>query len=537
MNMQDALQQEQSAAELLALDHKEAVSKLTSRAPELVKQLQATPDALIALAKQIEALEPLPLVPELPAETPYPTEALLGMDGPVFEISDRLKVSPALVGQCALGLANGIIQGLADIVKPANPNPKPTSLFLLAGAESGEGKTLVDDILSSRLHELSIEKDLSYQAKREDYELCLKAYHCEIKKIENQKDIDQADREQAFRELAKPVPPMNPRLKASDVTIEGLARQYREGCTRLSLMTDEGALLFSNHTLQNERRSAVMGRLCKLWDGGQWDIDRGAQENNFSLIGRRLSTSISTQPAILREIMGDSLAVNQGFIPRFLVAMPDSRIHERQMINIQWGSLPAIREYWQKLSELYDIAPATRTDHPLILNPRKLTLTAEATRLYEAYGNQCFKKAAGQLAPVRAMAMKAEDNLLRIAATLTLWNDHSAGAINSESVEAATHLMDYYLTEGLRIADFSSELSDDSDLSMAADLLKWAKVNGFYLVHSRMLTRCAPRRAMRTVKTIEKLMHTLIEHGQAVRLEDKPVIDGKPRQKAWLITS
>lgn len=536
MSIQDGIQ-ELSPGEVLTLEHRKTVKTLTSRAPALVQQLQGTPDALITLVKRIEALEPLPLVPELPAETPYPTEALLGMDGAVFEISNRLKVSPALVGQCALGLANGIIQGLADIVKPANPNPKPSSLFLLAGAESGEGKTLVDDILSSRLHDLSIDKDLSYQAKREDFELCLKAYHCEVKKIENSKDYEQADRERAFRELKKPLSPMNPRLKASDVTIEGLARQFREGCTRLSLMTDEGALLFSNHTLQNERRSAVMGRLCKLWDGGQWDIDRGAQENNFSLTGRRLSMSISTQPAILREIMGDSLAVNQGFIPRFLVAMPDSRIHERQMINIQWDSLAAIREYWKRLSELYDIAPTTRTDQPLILNPRKLALTPEAARLYEAYGNQCFKKAGGRLAPVRAMVMKAEDNLLRLAATLTLWNDHSAGSIDSESVEAAGYLMDYYLEEGLRIADFSSELSDDSDLSLAADLLKWAKASGAYLVHSRLLTRCAPRRAMRTVKTIEKLMHTLVEHGQAVRLEDKPVIDGKARQKAWLITS
>ena len=519
MNMQDTLQQELTPADLLAIDHKTTVKTLTSRAPELVEQLHATPDALIALAKQIEALEPLPLVPELPTETPYPTEALLGMDGAVFEISDRLKVSPALVGQCALGLANGIIQGLADIVKPANPNPKPTSLFLLAGAESGEGKTLVDDILSSRLHDLSIEKDLSYQAKREEYELCLKAYHCEVKKIENQKDVDQADREQAFRDLAKPVPPMNPRLKASDVTIEGLARQYREGCTRLSLMTDEGALL-----------------LCKLWDGGQWDIDRGAQENNFSLIGRRLSTSISTQPAILREIMGDSLAVNQGFIPRFLVAMPDSRIHERQMINIQWGSLPAIREYWQKLSELYDIAPATRADHPLILNPRKLTLTAEATRLYEAYGNQCFKKAAGQLAPVRAMAMKAEDNLLRIAATLTLWNDHSAGAINSESVEAAAHLMDYYLTEGLRIADFSKAIASDGNLANAAELLAWANMKGKWFTCSALIQQSCPNR-FRDKVLIKKLMNILVEHGHVVRLEDDLVVGDKQRKNTWLFTS
>ena len=92
--------------------------------------------------------------------------------------------------------------------------------------------------------------------------------------------------------------------------------------------------------------------------------------------------------------------------------------------------------------------------------------------------NQCFKKAAGQLAPVQAMAMKAEDNLLRIAATLTLWNDHSAGAINSESVQAATHLMDDYLTEGLRIADFSKAIASDGNLANAAELVAWANMKG-----------------------------------------------------------
>ena len=537
MSIQGAFQQELSTAEVLAIEHRATVKKLATRAPELVEQLQTTPEALVALAKKIEELEPLPLMPPLPAETPYPTEALLGMDEVVFQISDRLKVPPALVAQCSLGLANGIIQGLADIVKPANPNPKPVSLFLLSGAESGEGKTLIDDILSSQLHDLSIEKDLSYQAKREDYELQMKAYHCEVKKIEADKKMDQADRGQALRSIKKPVPPMNPRLKASDVTIEGLARQYREGCTRLSIMTDEGALLFGNHTLQNERRSAVMGRLCKMWDGGQWDIDRGAQENNFSLIGRRLSMSISTQPAILREVMADSLAVNQGFIPRFLVAMPDSRIHERKMINIQWESLPAIREYWKKLSELYNLTPTTRTGHPLILNPRKLSLTPEAARLYEAFGNQCFKSANGRLASVRATAMKAEDNLLRLAATLTLWNSHSAETIDSESVEAATHLMDYHLNESLRIADFSSELSDDSDLSMAAELLAWAKAKGAYLLHSVVLTQHAPKLSMRRARTIQRLMNVLIEHGHAVQLDNKTVIDGTPRKKSWLIVS
>ncbi len=536
MSIQDSLQQEFTPAEVLWIEHQKAVKLITTRAPELVEQYQKTPEALIELAKTIEGLEPLPLVPELPDETPYPTEALLGMNEAVFQISDRLKIAPALVGQCALGLANGIIQALVDIVKPANPTPKPCSLFLLSGAESGEGKTLVDDILSSRLHDLSIEKDLTYQAAHDDFKIRLKAFHCEEKQIENNKKLNQCEREQEFRELSKPLPPMNPRLKVADVTIEGIARQYREGCTRLSVMTDEGSLLFGNHALVNERRSAVMGRLCKMWDGGRWDVDRGAQENNFSLIGRRLSMSISTQPDILRSIMGDTLAVNQGFLPRFLVAMPDSRIHERRMINIQWDTLTSVREYWQSLSELYNIIPATRADHPLILNPRKLTLSPEASRLYESFGNQCFKDAVGKYAPVRAMALKAEDNLLRLAATLTIWNDHSAGVIDVDSVEAAAYLMKYYLDEGLRIADFSSELSDDSDLSLASELLAWVKANGRYLVHSRMLAQFAPKRTMRKAKTIERMMNTLVEHGQAVRLDNKPIIDGKPKSKAWLIT-
>ncbi|WP_163371103.1 DUF3987 domain-containing protein [Endozoicomonas acroporae] len=537
MSIQSSLQDELAPAEVLTLEYQKTVRTLTSRAPELVEQLQKMPEALIELAKQIEDLDPLPLKPEEAQESSYPTEALLGMDQAVFDISDRLKVSPALAGQCALGLANGIIQGLVDVVKPANPTPKPCSLFLLTGADSGEGKTLVDDILSSRLQEQSIQTDLAYQEKREDYDMCLKAYHCEVKKIEQDKKLTQEEREQAFRETKKPLPPMNPRLKLADVTIEGIARQFKEGCTRLGIMTDEGAVLFGNHALVNERRTAVMGRFCKMWDGGQWDVDRGTQENNFSLIGRRLSMSISTQPDILRSIMADTLAVNQGFLPRFLVAMPNTRVMEKRMIQMDWASLPSIQDYWSRLSGLYDITPATRDDHPLVLNPRKLTLTPKACKLHEAFGNQCFKDAGGKYETVRAMALKAEDNLLRLAATLTIWNTPTADKIDAEAVEAASYLMKYYLDEGLRIADYSSELSDDSDLTLASELLKWVTANGAYLVHSMALTQQAPKRSMRKARTIERVMNILVEHGHAIRLNDKPVIEGKPRLKAWLITS
>jgi hypothetical protein len=85
MSIQDTLQKELSPAEVLGIKHQKAVKLITTRALELVEQYQKTPDVLIELAKTIEGLEPLPLVPELPAETPFPTEALSGMDSAVFE--------------------------------------------------------------------------------------------------------------------------------------------------------------------------------------------------------------------------------------------------------------------------------------------------------------------------------------------------------------------------------------------------------------------------------------------------------------------
>ena len=537
MNINENLQNEMTPAEVVSLQYRQTVSQLANRVPQLVEQYSEAPEELAALAEQIEKLEPLPLVPELATETLYPTEALTGMDGAVYEIANRLKVPAALVGQCALGQANSIIQGLVDIQKPANPRPKPSSLFFLTGAASGEGKTLVDDILSSRLSEQCLQTDLNYQEQHRDYDIALKAYHCEQKKVETQKDIGQTQREQALKALEQPMPPMNPRLKASDVTIEGIARQFREGCTRLSIATDEGSLLFGNHALVNDRRTAVMGRLCKLWDGGQWDVDRGASENNFSLTGRRLSMSISTQPDILKGVMSDTLAQNQGFLPRFLVAMPDSRIHERQMIDIEWSSLQPVQEYWQRLARLYDIVPATRMDSPLILNPRVLSMNPAALKEYRRFGNQCFRDCSGVYEPIRAMALKAEDNLLRLAATLAIWNNPAAGTISAEDTEAATYIMRYYLNEGLKIADFASAGSDDSDLSLAAELLSWLKASGRYLVHSRVMTQKAPKRNMRKAEKIKRLMDLLMEYGHAVRLDGRPFIDGKPRKDAWLITS
>ena len=535
--LERTLSNELTPAEVIMIDQPDAVTLLKNRAPALIEQYQGEPETLAVIAAAIENAEPLPLVPELPEESPFPVESLLGMDDVVFRVASETAIPPALIGQCVLGLANSITHGLVDVKKPSNPRPKPTSLFFLAGAASGEGKTWADNILSGGLHEVAYQKDMAYNEALREYRLEMKAYRAEQRKIETDKKMGQAERTSALKELERPEPPMNPRLKCADFTIEGLGRAFRDGCTRLSAMTDEGAIIFEGHTLNNDRKSAVMGRVCKLWDGEQWDNDRGQEENNYTLYGRRLAVSITTQPDILNNVMADTLAHDQGFLPRFLVSLPGSRIAERTMIDVDWHNVPEVQRYWARLAELYSMAPTTADDNRLTLKPRVLTMTPEAQRLYMAYGNKCLKACANEYASIRAMTLKAEDNLLRLAATLAVWNNPHTSSISHEYIEAATYLMDYYLEEALRVIEFSSAGAEDSDLSRAAELMVWLKKEGRYLLHSSFLSQKAPRGITknRSKQTIEKLMSLLVEHGQAIRLEGKPMIEGKPRQKAWLI--
>ena len=534
MTIQQELKNELSASDVVTLQHRETVTLIKERAPNLTEQ--CSPEQLAELAVQIEALEPLPLVAEIPPETPYPTEALTGMDSAVHHVSDKLKIPPALVAQGALGLANGIIHGLVDIQNPAKPLPEPCSMYLLTGAESGEGKSIASNILASCLQQSVLKTDLQYQQQRFCYETALKAYQAEEQKILRKRGLNQSERESQIKELKRPTPPLNPRLNADDATIEGLGKQFRDGCTRLSFTTDEGALLFDNHMLTNDRRSAVMARLNKLWDGGKWECDRALQEHNFSLVGRRLSMNISTQPKILQALISDRLANDQGFIARFLIAMPDTRVHERRIISIDWQTVTGVREYWKALTDLYEIKMTTCTDKPLVLNPRVLQLSQKARQRHEQFGNKCFALCSSDYEPIRATALKAETNLIRIAATLAVWNNHGTIEITGNDIEAAECLMNYYLQEGLRIAEFASDDSSNNILRQANRLLNYLKQSSRYLVHSVYLIQHAPESKTRNAKTIEKLMTEIVEHGQAIRLKEQTIVDGRPRKKAWLIT-
>lgn len=105
-----------------------------------VKQVGATPVGE-------EWPEPSPLIVHRQAD-PYPLEALPGTIGAaVREVVDFVQCPVALGACSALAVVSTVAQGLVD-VRRADKLDGPTSLFLLAIADSGERKTTVDGFFS-----------------------------------------------------------------------------------------------------------------------------------------------------------------------------------------------------------------------------------------------------------------------------------------------------------------------------------------------------------------------------------------------------
>lgn len=525
--------------------HPQAYALIKDRAPELLVQYAEETEKLKVLLQKIDDLEPLQMTPERPPETPFPVDALLGMAEAVKFISDTMQFPLAMVAQCALGLGNSLIQALVNVGLPTI-GVVPTSLFLMTGADTGEGKSAADSILSNPIRGLMLSAQMEYEEKLEDYCIRKDVYESEVKKIKNPKDTkadtDMVSKESRIRSLIRPTKPMNPKLQSSDFTMEGLRHLFQTGCPRLSIMTDEGATWLEGHAMVNDRRGSGIAIFCDRWDGKPWDVDRSNEEKSCSLRGRRLAISVSTQISVLKKIMADEQANDQGLLGRCLIAMPDSCVHKRRMTDIKWNDKPSISLFFHTLARLYNTKLITVDGDPYCLDPRLLKLDTESKEIYMDYGNDRFKNMNEKYAPIRALALKADQHIGRLAANLAVWEDPTTGIIKRQHMEAACYLMNYYLEEKIRFAACARHVSSSSFMGKVCHSLDWMRKKGINLVFPGLLQRNSMKGE--SIRFVLKAMNVLVEHGYAIQLPvgtivgeyiKKGVVEKKPRKMSWLI--
>ncbi|HOX67492.1 MAG TPA: DUF3987 domain-containing protein [Burkholderiaceae bacterium] len=399
-------------AESLAVDRAEAIKRArTALAPSLAgRQAPAYP---------LAALGPLA----------FACEAIAGAG----------QVQPAMVGQCLLGAASLLTQGLFN-VETLN-GKRPLSLYLLTLGDSGEGKSTAQGAALAPVND--------WQSK------AAKHYG------EALKDFDKA-KSSRKRADDPPEPPACPYRLVGDATVEGLRRDLDTGVCSQGVFSDEAAAILSGYGMSSDHRSKTAGVFSKLWDNGHLSVSRvtGGRVERY---GRRVALHWLIQPTAASESIGDPLLSALGFWPRFLAAWPDAQA-PRLARSFRPDTLPAVGAYWQRCNGLLNEAlPDDAGDCPVL--PLTEDARAHLSSAFERFERDARR---GELQVVKPFALRASEQACRIAGVLSAFE--GASSVSADAMHGALALVAYSLKTWQTIVD---EGAADQRGAIALRLYEW----------------------------------------------------------------
>ncbi|WP_048708732.1 DUF3987 domain-containing protein [Microvirga massiliensis] len=470
---------------------------------------------------------------DLPAAE-FPIDALpTVMRGAVEAIEEHVQIPRALSGHCVLGASSLAAQAHRNVRIPALGRSVPLSLFLLALALSGERKTSGDSI---SLRAVAIREELlqvHYDAELKRYKAEKRAYDAEVRRIETHKDFDQATKADKLANLCEPRTPILPFLRYREPTFEGLQKQLEYGQPSVGLFSSEGGQFLGGHGMSDEARMRTITGLSVLWDSGETERVRAGEA--VSLRGRRLSISLSVQPFVAGKLLKDELALRQGFVGRFLITMPESRIGMRIIRESGAGNDPRLLEFERAMRQLLQAPLLLQEGSQNVLDPPDLHFSGEAWELWRQAAQvlENGSGADGPWRPIQATALKMGENIARIAGILALLEDPEAVEISGGIMASAIAIGNFYLQEALRIVGQKQGLDDEADA--VKKLAVW--LTGVWkgeLISPRIIQQRGPNDLRDSAEITRARVATLIAQGVLEPVgEDE--IDGQNYRECYRI--
>lgn len=506
---------------------------------------KAQPSSANPAAFMLEAETlPEPLRGSTPPSEPFPVDDLGGvLSGAVNACREVIKAPTELCVQSVLSAASFAVQAHFDVTMPWG-GAKPTSLFFLTVGESGERKSGVDDAVLGAAKAQEREECGEYKLIEQDYQTKLAVWEkskaaCENiakAKAKNSPEQYKAELEKAYKEIgSKPAAPISPQRFITDPTVEGLFKLLVQGQPSVALFSDEGGLLIGGHAMNSENLLKTIARWCKLWDGSPFDRVR-AGDGSAKLYGRRMALHQLAQPEVMTKLLHDQLANGQGFLARCLVAWPESTIGTRQITSFEKVSeRPEMKRLYGCLKTLFEATPNTSPHDKQELEPEAIGLTADAELYAKEVHNQFeeLMKQGGDLVEIRDRASKALEIALRIAAVLSVIDQGlSCRVISAESLCRATNIMQWYLSETLRIKGASYVQQDVRD---AESLIEWLRQRELKLFRSVNVLQHGPNQ-IRVKPRFDAAVAKLVENGWLTECEPGTLVDGKKAKKSWRVS-
>lgn len=475
---------------------------------ELYKD-DATEEVSIFLDESIKRLpaadqwgELLPLVQtETLINSTYPVHALppLAREA-VIAIAEHVQAPIAMTAQCVIGAMSHIAQAHVNAPHPFSSQGEPCSLYLLTEGQSGSRKSTSRNMADKAI----------IQHERKQYEL----YRRDLEQWKSgQAGLNKKDKE-AYS--AENPPPHDPSTLYSDITLESIAGLYVDGIlNNASIASDEAGQFFGGYTMKGDTRTQAIGGYAKLFDDGF--VERTRSKSNLNGSGRaydvRLTFNLQGQHEVLSDALKDPVLRGQGFLPRFILTIPENLAGTRLQDAI-YRSKNANHDhrliaYWTRCEYLLDDCPRPQGEQEFHNGRYVIPMNDEAREIDALFYNM-FEELQGKgrrYEYLQAFASRASQLARRLATVFAYFE--GLQWIDAKTLTGACEVVKHSLNEWAMYADI--EVKTESD---AEKLSKWLIRKCVELKTNRISKTLAMKGApshLRKAKEFEPCINELIE--------------------------
>lgn len=412
----------------------------------------------------------------------YPAHALGALAAPCDAIASAGQVDRAMAGQCLLGAASLLTQGLWNVESLSGE--RPLSLNLATLGDSGDGKSTAQWVALRPVHEWQREA-------AEDFA----------------RDLADFERAKAKRKRGDEPPeaPQTPYRLIRDATVEGLRRDLEGGPCSQGVFTDEAAAILSGYGMSAEHRGKTAGVFSGLWDSGHLSVSR-ATGPRVERYGCRVALHWLIQPMAASETLADPMLSALGFWPRFLAAWP-APLPPRVARPFRPDTLPAIGAYWLRCAEMLETKLPEDADKAPVLR-----LEDDARRLLGMALEQFERESRrGDLRPVKPFGLRATEQACRVAGVLSAFAGRRT--VGADHAAASLELVSYSLETWRAILD---EGPPDPTPAHALRLYEWLSAKPGHRERLPVILQAGPA-CTRSKDRRDAALDLLTEHSLAKR--------------------
>lgn len=383
------------------------------------------------------------------------------LDAAINEAQANIQAPRGLIQNAALTAISVVLQGLVDIRKP-NGQVAPTSLMLLAIADSGERKSTVENVFLKPIRAFQAKQGEEVKESQSVWKVkydtwmvrrngVLKAI---MKKASKGLSADEEEKVLLALEKEAPAKPKEFKILYEDSTSEALFHGMYENLPAAGLISSEGGGVLEGRAFND------LSKQNAIWSGDSITIDRKTAES-FKLVDARLTVSLMVQESVFSKYMAHKGGVSRGsgLWARFLICRPASTQGTRYVST----HVPS----WYHQTQF-----ASRLEHFLEMDlicfrgnkkeKEVIGFDSEAARLWVEIANDIESRmcAGGILYGLGDHGSKLVEVISRLAALLHCFEGFE-GDISMSTLQAATDLAKWYSNDFIKLFGENSKENDE----------------------------------------------------------------------------